>query len=115
MKWITRKEVKQAAKKSRQTAIKMSIKHWQQLEGASFYELRNKQRSTPNILTENYCALCQRFKKNNRCGACPLYSFGYICCKEYDLAELVYHKKPYKHSLFQFAAGIMSEKLETLK
>lgn len=83
-KWITKKEVKKAAKGSKQDAILASAIHWRQiiLNGINSY---NRAGSNLVNLGSDYCALCTKYLKR---GNCPLEKncFG-MCTGTYKQAS----------------------------
>lgn len=74
MKWLTQKEVKAAAKKSKKAAIACSVLHWEQIltatkeELCDFYDNRSD-----DLVRSPYCALCCRFNDDAaECPKCPV-------------------------------------------
>ena len=93
IKWITRKAVREAAKKSLRAAWRMSIEHWSQVCEAPQEEFMDALNAGKVNINACFCSLCQRVtleghKKcpfnidcnNNRNG-------GSSCFVEWDLAN----------------------------
>lgn len=125
MKWLTQKEIKTRAKKSKREAIKVSWEHWEQLATATMTELTAAIGNKQVGFDEKYCGLCQRHKtKVAVCIECPLDdSACIICCKEYDKAMKVrevfwthrFQSTGFdKFIAFQKTAKIMANKLKRL-
>jgi len=82
MEWLTRKEIREAAKKSEEAAVKCSIKHWEQIRDATRAELTQGYDNDRVISNHEFCALCKRyfkFKNNSPCENCILYKIGKGC------------------------------------
>lgn len=111
MKWLTVKEVRAAAKKSKRSAIACSKKHWWQLATATESETREKEDSLANInlVAEEYCALCIRFqcphyRFSYNCLQCPLGSTERLtCCKEYQDAARAFEAWEHRSQSRDFA------------
>jgi len=94
MKWLTIKEVKQAAKKSKRDALRCSRKHWRQNWMATKEELKRhvikkgpKQKSPTD---QSLCALCTRYfdrggSISNECKGCPHDERGFCCLDDDSL------------------------------
>ena len=76
MKWLTQKQVKEAAKKSRKAAIECSRLHWEQLATCTKGELLAKTRQLSeyhDLIGCDYCSLCIRYRgDNSSCDECPI-------------------------------------------
>ncbi len=72
MKWLTQKQVKEAAKKSPKAAHDCVIEHWTQLATCTFDELKKVIKSKSNIINSCYCAFCSKYTKRQLCSACPI-------------------------------------------
>jgi len=82
MKWLTHKQVKQAAKESPEAAIACSILHYEQIQQATIEDIEAKE----SMFGGAYCALCRRYCDADelellrlRCRNCPLLKAGYYC------------------------------------
>ena len=73
MKWVTKKEVKAAAKRGRRAALKCTQKHWWQLKTATEDQLRAGRRSHRASIQSDRCALCVRYLRRPKT-TCPLAS-----------------------------------------
>jgi len=115
MKWITKNQVKAAAKKSHKAAVAMTKKHWHQLFTATKQEIIDAYRKGLVACDDDYCALCKRYHKNKSCNECPLKdSFPRSCCKEWRDAVRKfdpYGGRLWRHREFQRAAGKMYQKI----
>jgi len=124
MKWLTQKEIKARAKKSKQEAIKVSWEHWEQLATATITELIVARINRRFDLDEKYCGLCQRHRtKKYVCVDCPLDDANNTCCEEYLWAdgsfqvfwEYRLHSDGFdKFVIWQKAARKMANKLKHL-
>lgn len=83
MKWLTKTQVKNAAKKGERTAIKCSIRHWTQIRDATNEELAQADDNDKVSNGAEFCALCKRYynlnTNGNACEYCPLYKNGFGC------------------------------------
>lgn len=71
MKWLTQKEIKAAAEKSKKAAIACSVLHWEQVLTATKEELLDfLVKKSESLIRWQYCALCVRCKNN--CKPCPM-------------------------------------------
>jgi|GEM_PF-5499575 len=61
MKWLTEEEIKEAAKKSKRAAIKMSIRHWEQLHSVTLREFFEAEKKDLASIGGDYCSLCRRY------------------------------------------------------
>ena len=79
MKWLTVKQIKEAARESDEAAIECSILHYEQVMGATGAELvqfgRNNRKEW--LLNQVYCALCTRHHRNGSCQKCPLARYNH--------------------------------------
>lgn len=79
MKWLTTKEIHDAANESKQAAIVCSRKHWRQIYRATKQELLKYKGRPPlpnSLMTGSACALCLRY---SGCHSCPLGRVGKCC------------------------------------
>lgn len=73
MEWLTKEEIKKAAEKSTQDAIRMSIRHWEQIRDCTPKELRDAWGYKMIDSSSDFCALCYRFGDSLHCDKeCPL-------------------------------------------
>ena len=77
MRWITKEEVRKAARVGRREALLCSIRHWVQLTVATPDQLQYAKKKTGcNIIRAGYCALCTRYNLDQRhtqaCKSCRL-------------------------------------------
>ncbi len=84
MKWVTRKEVVAAGKKSKRAAIANCKKHWKQIATCTEKEFEVANDMGNVDIGDYYCALCQRYVD---CKDCPLYTLNSQCCKEFGAAD----------------------------
>ncbi len=114
MKWLTQKQIKQAAR-TEKTAIECSRLHWHQMATCTLEELNSKLRQLgyyTRLIRENYCALCQKYAdEKGDCVKCPL---GNNNCNETNWHNAAYalrqfYRLPTQTSLakFQTQAKIM--------
>ena len=78
MDWITIEEVKHAAR-SLKTAIACSIKHHEQLRGATMSELLKGIQNKETSILSTHCTLCQYKKHQNESYRCPLLGTNRHC------------------------------------
>jgi hypothetical protein len=75
MKWLTKKSVVTAARRSHKAAVECSLKHWNQLYRATQDEIVDALSSESDLLFAPFCALCTRYldKNSGVCNKqCPL-------------------------------------------
>ena len=90
MRWLTRKQVKAAAKRGRKSALKCSYKHWHQISTATIEEFEKVANDNGFVKLTNdndmdvrcfirgyliqttYCALCLKYYNLCALGKCPM-------------------------------------------
>ena len=99
MKWLTRKEVKAAAKsRSLKAVIKCSIQHWTEIRDAGPVAFSKKlARTNRNLIYCDYCALCElndEVLKKPNCRGCVLNGkWEHSCCAEWaSVADTLQYK-----------------------
>ncbi len=122
MKWLTEKEVAEAAAKSKRVAITCSKKHWEQNYTATTEEVEElakrpieneEDKGQPSAPPDGYlCALCERYGVS--CDKCPL--GPNMCCSEYHAAadafeEWLGDKTEANFTDWQAKAKLMYERL----
>jgi len=94
MKWLTIEQIKAAAEKSTEEALKCSLEHWRQLCNASKKELLMAYEEGLTGAEGEYCALCHRFVHmcgKHACIHCPLKGkIRDICCSEWRKASAAF-------------------------
>jgi hypothetical protein len=121
MKFLTKKEVSIAAKKSAKAALKCTIRHWEELSTCTETQLRGKMNTLNDVYdikSSCYCALCIRY--NIACSKCIIVKRGHRSCPRGTWHEpsVAFHKwqsygKPF--SAFQKAAKKMLKLLKSLE
>lgn len=93
MRWLTKEQIKKAAKASLLKAVQCSRKHWTQMVSVTAKEFLEAADADKVDFDENGCALCGRFGRRlggtdaGRCGSCPFNDGSCrCCCEEYKLA-----------------------------
>ena len=76
IRWVTIKEVENAAKRGRKAALLCSIKHWRQNVEATAEEI---EKAPLGSLSGNLCALCHKYDESN-CIGCPLAEYTGKTC-----------------------------------
>lgn len=118
MKWLSQKEIKERAKKSKREAIKVSWEHWEQLAICTENQLRSGIKQGRVSKYAKHCGLCRRYiLPTGTCKKCPIGPV--LCCAEYSKAGKAlrnWWKEPSKSRflLFQKAARVMANKLKRL-
>lgn len=112
MEWITRQEVKEAAKGTKLDAARFSLKHWKQGVVCSYESLSMAISTKEFNVGTAYCALCI---SKDVCESCPLGPKA--CCKEHKQAEKAFRNLENDRSranfkAFQAKAILMCERLE---
>jgi len=88
MKWLTIEQIKAAAEKSTEEALKCSLEHWRQLCNASKKELLMAYERGLTGTDGKYCALCHRFcHRHHHCRCCPINEGHRNCCEEWVKAS----------------------------
>lgn len=77
IKWLTLKQIKAAAKRSKKAAFKCSLLHWEQLASATPGQLKAALAMPRRTgIFANQCAMCRRYLRrlrgNDNCSACPI-------------------------------------------
>ena len=116
VKWLTQKQVKEAAKKSRKAAIECSRLHWEQLATATDEESGNKRDSLMMSVLDGheYCALCKRFFAECRCNDCPLVAADGGCHTFSTQYQACARSRIRGHAAFQIEAKKMEQILGEL-
>jgi len=117
MKWMTEKEAKAAARKSKRAAIASCKKHWRQNYTATEEEMQAFYENpiAPHPLGISVCALCHRYQKGE-CKKCPLgiANINLDCGKEYKAACFAFRnwrRKIGRFSTWQKKAKLMYERI----
>ena len=80
MNFLTKEQVKRAAKRGPKTAKKCSIEHWRQLSTATPAELEAMANVWgAKLLGVDFCALCGRYLGKKGCLKCPLADKYGVC------------------------------------
>ena len=123
MRWLTQKEIKVAAKKSKRAAKKCSQEHWRQLSTATEDELKKGLKKKRVSTRNKHCALCIRYDCLI-CKGCPFadnsqlrdeWEDGRLNCPEIywnvDRAFVLWRANKCPYSVFQQAAQKVYEAL----
>jgi len=118
MRWITKEEVRKAARVGRREALLCSIRHWVQLTVATPDQLQYAKKKYSsgiiggcNIIRSGYCALCTRYNFDQRhtqaCKSCRL-----DCLPLWRVASEAWNRRDWV--VWYIVAGKVLEKLKKL-
>lgn len=113
MNWLTEKQVKAAAKKSHNAAVRCSQEHWWQLSTATRKEIDEAPDDWEVLVCASYCALCQRYFLC-KCKGCPLDPQDdgpRDCCQEWRDMDRVFFGRHPIWPLWRRAAKAMYKRL----
>ena len=74
MNWITREQVRQAAREGNLEAAKVSLRHWRQIFRVSRKQFIDAQNNDKVNTGARFCAFCERNSTGIDCMNCPLKS-----------------------------------------
>ena len=119
---LTHKQIKAAAKRSRKSAIKCSLRHWQEMRAATKRELaRGVAKGSSSTLYSGIgsCALCEKYFRKGGCAVCGLWN-GEQCAENRVFCGAENTLMDYRNGYatrkeWQAAADVVIARLKELK